>query len=112
MSAPRLNRKLTLEEAVRAPDGAGGYSLVWTARGTLWAAVEPVTGRERAGESVTVSQVSYRITVRGAPEGAPSRPRPEQRFSEGGRTYRITAVTEADEGGRYLTCFATEEVLS
>ncbi|MCY1127203.1 phage head closure protein [Frigidibacter sp. RF13] len=112
MTTPRLNRRLTLEEAVRVSDGAGGFSLIWTARGTLWAAVEPVTGRERAGESVTVSQVTYRITVRGAPEGAPSRPRPEQRFSEGGRVYRITAVAEADLRGHYLTCYANEEVLS
>ncbi|MCX8509264.1 MAG: head-tail adaptor protein, partial [Rhodobacteraceae bacterium] len=69
-------------------------------------------GRERAGESVTLSTVGYRITVRGAPQGAPSRPKPEQRFRDGTRLFRITAVTEADGDGRYLTCFAREEVLS
>jgi head-tail adaptor len=110
MSAPRLNRKLVLEGAQRVPDGLGGFALAWVAKGTLWAAVEAASGRERAGESVTVSTVGYRITVRGAPEGAPSRPRPEDRFREGGRIFRITAVSEADAGGRYLTCFAQEEV--
>ena len=34
---PRLNRRLTLEEAQRLPDGAGGQTLSWVALGTLWA---------------------------------------------------------------------------
>lgn len=112
MSAPQLNRKLILEEPQRVPDGAGGHALTWVVKGTLWAAVEAGTGRERAGESVTVSAVGYRITVRGAPQGAPSRPKPEQRLRDGARLFRIAAVAEADGDGRYLTCFASEEVLS
>jgi head-tail adaptor len=101
-----------LEEALRLPDGSGGFFMTWVAKGNLWAAIEPGSGRELAGQSATVSSVGYRITVRGAPEGRPSRPRPEQRFREGSRVFRITAVTEADPAGRYLICFASEEVLS
>jgi head-tail adaptor len=112
MTAPKLNRKLLLEEALLAPDGSGGFTQTWVTRGVIWASVDAGTGRERAGESVTVSAVGYRITVRAAPQGAPSRPRPEQRFRDGARVFRITAVTEADEPGHYLTCFAQEEVLS
>ncbi len=110
MIPPRLNRKLVLEEAQRAPDGAGGYTRTWTEVGEMWAAVDAGTGRERAGEFVTLSTVTYRITVRGAPQGAPSRPRPEQRFREGTRLFRILAVTEDDARGHYLICFANEEV--
>jgi head-tail adaptor len=112
MRVPRLNRKLVLEEAQRTPDGAGGSTLVWAALGVLWARIDPGSGRERAGEFVTVSTVPYRITVRAAPEGSPSRPKPEQRLREGGRVFRITAVTEEDAEGHYLTCFAQEEVPS
>lgn len=112
MNAPRLNRKLILEEAQRQPDGSGGWTEVWVALGALWARVDPGSGRERAGEFVTLSSVPYRITVRAAPQGAPSRPRPEQRLRDGARIYRITAVTEEDPGGHYLICFAQEEVLA
>lgn len=112
MSAPRLNRKLVLEEALRLPDGAGGYAQTWVALGTLWAAVAAGSGREHAGESVTVSTVVYKITVRAAPQGAASRPKPEQRLRDGARLFRISAVTEADSLDQYLTCFAQEEVLS
>lgn len=109
MSAPRLNRRLVLEEAARVPDGGGGHRLTWVALGTLWGRIEAGAGRERAGEFVTLSSLACRITVRAAAPGAPSRPKPEQRFREGQRLFRITAVTEADAEGRYLTCFAEEE---
>ncbi len=110
MSAPRLNRKLVLEGAERAPDGAGGFTESWVAQGDLWAEVTARTGRERAEAGVPVSSMSYRIVVRGAPDGAPSRPRPEQRFRDGTRVFTIQAVSERDPQGRYLTCFASEEV--
>ncbi len=106
----RLDRRLVLEEAQTVPDGAGGFAETWVALGTLWAGVKPGTGRERAAESVTLSTVPYRITVRAAPVGSPSRPKPEQRLRDGARVFRIQAVTEAGRSGAYLVCFAQEEV--
>lgn len=110
MSAPRLNRQLVLEGAVRSSDGAGGFSESWAALGTLWAEVTARTGRERAEAGGPVSAVSYRIVLRATPVGAPSRPRPEQRFREGARLFVIQAVTERGPDGQFLTCFADEEV--
>lgn len=108
--APYLTRPLVLEGRVQTPDGAGGFTLAWQALGTLWAEVTPGAGREVTGQEVTLSAVPYRITVRAAPQGAPSRPVPGQRFREGARVFAIVAVTEAGGAGRYLTCFAREEV--
>lgn len=111
MSKITLSRRLVLEEPQRTPDGAGGYTEVWVALGVLWADVRAGTGRERdAAGLFTVSSVPFRITVRGAPLGAPSRPRPDQRFRDGARVFRIMAVTERDSRGQYLECFAREEV--
>ena len=108
---PELNRRLVLEGAVVVADGAGGFSESWAVLGVLWAEVVAGSGRDVAGEEVTVSSVPYRITVRGAPVGAPSRPRADQRLRDGTRLFKIIAVTERDAGGAYLTCFAREEVL-
>ncbi len=110
MRAPILNRKLVLEDPQRSADGAGGFSTSWVTQGTLWADIRHGTGREKAAEQLTVSSVPYRITVRAAPVGAPSRPKPEQRFVEGSRIFRILAVTESDVGAQYLVCFAQEEI--
>jgi len=112
MSAPRLTRPLMLEEAQQLPDGAGGFLRDWVALGTLWADVKPGAGRERAGETASLATIPYRITVRAAPQGAASRPRPDQRFRDGARLFRILAVSEADAGGHYLRCVAQEEVVA
>ena len=106
----RLNRRLVLEEAQTVPDGAGGFVETWVALGEVWAHVKAGTGRETAAEFVTLSTVPYRITVRAVPVGAPSRPKPEQRFRDGERVFRIQAVTEDEGAGTYLVCFAREEV--
>ncbi|MBV1903360.1 MAG: head-tail adaptor protein [Marinosulfonomonas sp.] len=110
MSGVHLNRKLVLEAPVRIADGAGGHSETWQVQGTLWAQIKAGTGRESAGQFLTVSSVPYKIIVRAAPDGAPSRPKPEQRFREGNRVFRILAVSEFDAAAHYLTCHAREEV--
>lgn len=110
MKPYNLSRKLVLERVNRVPDGSGGHVVSWVALGTLWADIQAGTGGEHYAEFVTLSNVAYRIIVRGAPQGAPSRPKPEQRFRDGARIFRIVAVTEADAAGQYLTCFSQEEV--
>ncbi|WP_298911987.1 phage head closure protein [uncultured Roseobacter sp.] len=111
MKTPRLNRKLVLESPMRDSDGAGGYVETWHPLGTLWAQVTARTGKEAAQSGAPISATSYRIVVRGAPFGAPDRPKPEQRFREGARYYLVQAVADEDPDGRYITCFATEEVV-
>ena len=108
---PDLNRPLVLEAPVITPDGAGGHSRSWVALGTLWAEVQAAGGREEAGAAAQALAVSnWRITLRAAPVGAPSRPRPEQRFRDGTRLYTILTVAERNPAARYLVCTAREEV--
>ena len=110
MSAPQLNRALVLEGPVKIADGAGGYTREWEALGLLWAELRAGAGREKAESAATLSRVPYRITVRAAPYGAPSRPIAGQRLRDGIRVFNIHAVAEQGTGGAYLTCHAEEEV--
>ena len=110
MTAPRLNRILVLEAPERVADGAGGYDETWVAQGELWADVRLRSGRETSGDGGAVSATGYRIIVRSAPFGASSRPVAGQRFRDGTRIFNIHAVGEMDGDGRYLTCFAEEEI--
>lgn len=110
MTAGLLNRALVLESRVEVSDGAGGFTTAWQANGTLWAHVSARSGREARLGGAAVARAGFRIMVRAAPVGAPSRPRPDQRFREGARVFRILAVVEAGQDGRFLTCFAEEEV--
>jgi SPP1 family predicted phage head-tail adaptor len=107
---PQLTRSLVLEARQATADGAGGVVETWLPLGALWADVRARTGREVSRAAAAFSRAGYRITVRAAPVGSPSRPMPDQRFREDTRVFRIEAVAEADAKGRYLTCFAHEEV--
>ena len=112
MSTPRLNRRLTLETPVRTADGAGGFTTTWSAMGVHWANCKARTGRERGAGGAPVSAVAFVITVRAAPQDSPARPKPEQRFRDGGRIFNIRAVAETDDTGMYLACYADEEVVA
>ncbi|GGH26054.1 head-tail adaptor [Cribrihabitans marinus] len=111
MKAPHLNRRLVLEAPTRVPDGAGGYVESWAPLGTVWTHVSVRgSGGERAEAGMPVSRTRFRIVLRGAPVGSSMRPAPDQRLTGDGRIYVIRAVAEHDPAGRYLTCFADEEV--
>ncbi|WP_299145013.1 head-tail adaptor protein [uncultured Tateyamaria sp.] len=112
MSAPRLNRRLTLESPGRVSDGAGGFVETWTPLGVVWAELTARTGRALQVAAAPVSMVPYQIVVRGAPSGHPERPIPEQRFRDGGRVFHIRSVAERDPEGRHLVCMADEEVVA
>lgn len=110
MSCVQLSRKLVLETAQQSSDGAGGKLRTWVALGIHWADLRIGTGRARGGEEVALSRITYRITVRAAPQGSPARPEPGQRFRDLNRLFTIDAVTEVVPGGVYLVCYAHEEV--
>lgn len=105
----RLTRQLALEAPTRSADGAGGFVESWELLGTLWADIQPRSGRETSGTAGPISKVGYKIIVRAAPVRSAQRPKPEQRFREGTRVFRITAVTEHDPEGRFLVAYAEEE---
>ncbi len=108
MSAPVLSRKLVLETRQDVADGMGGFSVSWSALGSVWAQVEARAGREAKIGARDVSSVAYRIVLRTSAPGSASRPRPDQRFREGSRIFNIHAVTEADTDGRFLACWTEE----
>ena len=105
---PNLNRRFELQERDLTPDGAGGFDVAWSTLGTVWASVDTRRGSERVVGERAVSSVSYVFTVRGVPDGAPSRPKPDQRFVDGDRVYSILAVAEDDPHGHFLTCWTEE----
>lgn len=108
MKRVSLNRKLVLEERLRVADGMGGFTQSWVSKGALWANLDARGAVERQIGGRTLSVAKFKIITRAAPFGADSRPRPDQRFREGGRTFDILAVGEYDAAGRFLEIWAEE----
>lgn len=100
----RLRLRLVLEKPARAPDGAGGAVLSWTSIGIIAADVTLVRAEERgAGEGIA-DMILHKIIVRHRADLAAG-----DRLRSGARLFRILAVTDPQEDGRYLACLAEEE---
>ena len=61
-------------------------------------------GRDRPARAGPFGH-GFRMILRAAPLGAPSRPKPGQRLRDGRGSLRIEAVAERDSAARFLTCF-------
>ena len=64
MIVGRLNKRITLVQSVKIPDGAGGYKSTWVTQATVWAELrKPEVKTEVAGgaiASVLLREVSIR----------------------------------------------------
>lgn len=109
MTAPQLDHLMTLEAPVQTSDGAGGQISGWVPLGTIWAALQPRSGRISGDAVGGISRASYHVVTRAAPMGDDARPQPGQRLTISGRVFSIRTVTEYDAAGRYLVCSTTEE---
>jgi SPP1 family predicted phage head-tail adaptor len=66
MDARRLDRRITIRERVGTPDGAGGETVTWTARATVYADRRDVSAREQmlSQQMVATGSVVFRIRYR------------------------------------------------
>ena len=103
VSIAAMRQRLALEEAVAAPDGAGGSILTWSVVTEVWAAIHPRSGTEIVDAGGLAGRVTHDITIRyRAGIGAP------QRFRLGTRVFDIKSVIDVEEAHRFLVCLTEE----
>jgi len=105
MNIASLRDRLTLEQAVRAPDGGGGASLTWQTVAELWAHVRPITGDERLRHDQVAGRLTHRVSIRHRPGVTPA-----MRFRQDARIYEIVAVLDSPRR-THLTCLCEERSL-
>jgi len=104
MSAPgRLRHRLVLEAPVETDDGAGGVLRAYENLATVWAAIEPLGLAEQVAAEALGARLTHRIVVR---VGFDLTLR--HRFKLGERTFRIAAIRDPDESGRFREISAEE----
>jgi SPP1 family predicted phage head-tail adaptor len=99
MDPGRLDQRVTLERRSRVADGAGGGADAWTAVAELWAAVAPISGRERTQARQVESPALYRVTIRPRADLTTA-----DRFVWQGRRLNVRFVADPGPRPLYLTC--------
>lgn len=105
MRAGQLRQRVTIQEKDVTRDTHGAEEITWTDLATVWAAVEPLTGREWIEGRQETAGVSTRIRIRYR-----SGITPEMRVSFGDITFNILSVIHVQERERELHLMCREIV--
>lgn len=104
-TASRLRHKLTLQQEIRTPDGAGGYTKSWEDVVDLWAEIIPVSGNEQLFGMQLQAKISHKILLRyrtGIDAG--------MRLVFENRAFNIRYSVNVAENNEILAVFADEGV--
>lgn len=89
LAAGRLNKRVTLQSAASARDGHGQPIETWSNVAVVWAAIEPIRGREYFSAQQFAAEVTHRVRIRYR-----SGVSPKWRVIHGSRTFRIETVID------------------
>lgn len=95
MNPGGLDQQIAIQQESRTADAYGGAVLAWTTLATVWAAVRPLAGRERAELAAVEAPASYRFTIRRRGDITDT-----MRIAWNGQTFNIRFI--ADPGPRAL----------
>jgi SPP1 family predicted phage head-tail adaptor len=104
----KLRHRITIQEESRAADSGGGYTNTWTNLATdptVWAAIEPLRGREFLQARQLHDAVTHRVTIRHRSDVTAG-----MRLLRGSRAFNIRSVIDKDERGRWLELMCEEGV--
>lgn len=97
MNPGHLDQRVTIERLVETVDRYGDSTNEWTAQATVWAAVEPLVGREYMAALQVQSDVSTRVRMRYRPGVTAA-----DRLVHEGRVYAIESVIDVRSARREL----------
>ena len=99
MRAGQLRQRVTVQEKSVTRDDYGAEVITWTDLATVWAAVQPLTGREWIEGRQETAGVTTRIRMRYR-----SGITPEMRVSFGDIEFNILSVIHVKERELHLMC--------
>ena len=103
MRSGDLRHRITLQTFTTAPDSYGEPIKTWSDLATVWAAVEPLSGREFFEAQRTNAETTYRVRIRYRADVVPT-----LRIAYAGKTLEIQAVIDVGERRRELHLMCRE----
>lgn len=64
MRAGRLRQRVTIQEPTETQDSYGEPVATWSDLATVWAAIDPLSGRETFGGEQYQARLTHRVTMR------------------------------------------------
>lgn len=107
-NAGDLSEKIAIQREVRTEDGYGGETIAWSQIASLWASVEPLSGRERNMADQTESPRDYRFIVRRSTVSAAIQAK--DKIVWRGREFNIDFVAIPDLRSQFLRIDAKEGI--
>jgi SPP1 family predicted phage head-tail adaptor len=104
--APRLGamrHRVTIETPVRTGDEAGGAVITWQPVATVWAEIQPKSGREIFESDQLGGRITHDVRMRYR-DGVT----PKMRIFHSGRLFDIRNVVNVSERGEWLVCGCEE----
>jgi len=105
MRAGKLRHRVVIQSKGASRDTYGAEVVTWSTTATVWASVEPLTGREYMDAQQTQAEVSTRIRVRYRSDVTYV---PEMRATWDGHTYDIVSVLEVNSAHREVQLMCRE----
>jgi SPP1 family predicted phage head-tail adaptor len=103
MNPGELKHRAVIQAVMRVPTASGQPTKTWRTLTTVWAKVEPISGREYMLAQQAQSEVTAKITVRYNAIFTS-----DLRVVVNGKTYEIESVINLDEANRYLELMCKE----
>jgi len=107
MDAGRLRHRVTIQSVTETRDtSTGAIATSWADVATVWAAVEPLSGREFLAAQANQAEVVARILIRYRDDVTA-----KMRVLHGARVYNIrAALPDNESGAEHLTLMVSEGV--
>lgn len=102
-SPDELNKRITIQNVTRIPDGMGGFTTTVYDVATIWAAIWPTSASEITAANATSMVVSHRIRIRWR-----SVMKASWRIKFENRFFSIVGITCPNEGREWLDVMCKE----
>ena len=107
----QLRCRIILQRRSPAPDGVGGQSVIWSGLATVWADIQPASGRKLLAAQAVQSEVTHTIICRyRADLFADPKTTAAMRALYGSRIFNLGPALDEDRRHKFVTIPANEGV--
>jgi len=102
-----LNKRITVQELIKTPDGGGGFSQVWqsvASNPNIYAMVKPVSSSEQLSFHKLENNITHRIIIRYRADLNTA-----MRIINGTAVYDIKSIINIEGRNEYLEILATSK---